>query len=69
MQRRLDRRKARIDGRLDEFLIAEETERKTSWTRKIFGDMGSTEIDGGISKTSLGGEWDLIDLNGTSFGS
>ena len=31
--------------------------------------MGGAEIDGGIKMTSIGGEWDLLDLNGKPFGS
>jgi protein SCO1/2 len=31
--------------------------------------MGATEIDGGIKMTSVGGEWNLLDLNGKTFGS
>lgn len=31
--------------------------------------MGKTEIDGGINKTSLGGDWQLVDLEGRPFGS
>ena len=67
--RRLERRQARLDGRLDEFLKAEDNEYKRSWRHKILGDMGRREIDGGITMTSIGGEWELIDLKGNAFGS
>jgi len=33
------------------------------------GKMGHTDIDGGITKTSIGGEWSLIDLDNRDFGS
>ena len=29
--------------------------------------MGGVEIDGGIKMTSIGGEWDLLDLNGKPY--
>jgi protein SCO1/2 len=31
--------------------------------------MGRTEVDGGILRTSIGGDWDLVDLQGKPFGS
>jgi len=68
MQRRLQRRQARLDGRLDEFLAAEDKERKKGLKYKILGDLGHREVDG-IAKTSLGGDWELIDLDGRPFGS
>lgn len=69
MEFRLKRRKARLEGRLDQFLIETEQKNANSWKRKIFGNMGATEIDGGINMTSIGGEWNLLDLNGKHFGS
>jgi hypothetical protein len=69
MQRRLDRRQARLDGRLDEFLVAEEQEREKTWRRKLLGKMGHSEIDGGIKNTSIGGEWSLVDLDNREFSS
>ena len=42
MQRRLQRRQARIDGRLDEFLAAEDKERKKKLRYKVIGDFGHT---------------------------
>jgi hypothetical protein len=51
MQRRIQRRQARLDGRLDEFLAAEEKERQKGWKHKLLGNMGRTDFDGGILRT------------------
>lgn len=71
MLRKLARRKARIDGRLDEHLAEEEAMREEGMLRKVFGKIGSDDdqLDDGIARTSLGGAWSLKDLDGNKLGS
>ena len=72
MLRRLQKRHARVNGYLDEFLQAEEAEKEKGFIRRTFGKIGGGEedgIDGGIVHTSIGGDWSLKTLDGKPFGS
>ena len=71
MFKKIDQRKARIEGRLDEFLQEEEDRKNKGLVRQVFGKIGGGEaiVEDGIDKTSLGGTWMLKDLNGKPFGS
>ena len=72
MFRKINQRKARIDGRLDEYLQEEEERKEKGLIRRVFGKIGggeaAEEVEG-ITKASLGGAWTLRDLNGKPFGS
>ena len=57
---KLEKRNARLEGKLDEFLQAEEDIKNRGFIRRNFGRFGGGEedgIDGGITKTTLGGSW------------
>ena len=72
MFQKINKRKARIDGRLDEYLEEEEDRKNKGLIRQVFGKIGGGEAANeteGIINASLGGDWTLRDLNGKRFGS
>mmetsp|Transcript_31473 Transcript_31473/g.41680 ORF Transcript_31473/g.41680 Transcript_31473/m.41680 type:complete len:177 (+) Transcript_31473:163-693(+) len=69
---KLQKRHARNEGVLDEFLQHEEEQKKRGLIRRTLGKIGGGEdegIDGGIKNTSLGGHWKLRTLDGRPFSS
>ena len=72
MSRKISQRQARIDGRLDEYLQEEEERKDSGFVRRMFGKIGGGKAGEdleGIGDSSIGGSWNLRDLNGKPFGS